>query len=62
MLSNVNMIDPLVGLQKQCIEAMQQQGAQCKANKHSSEDVEDCGFHDVASSIAGRSQIKPSGP
>jgi hypothetical protein len=25
---------------------MQQQGAQCKADKHGREDVEDCGFHD----------------
>jgi hypothetical protein len=33
------MIDPLVGLQEKRIEAMQQQGAQCKADQHGSEDV-----------------------
>jgi hypothetical protein len=33
------MIDPLVGLQKQSIERVQQQGAQCKANEHGGEDV-----------------------
>jgi hypothetical protein len=33
------MIDPLVGLQKQSIEAMQQQSAQCKADQHGGEKV-----------------------
>jgi len=33
------MIDPLVGLQKQCIEPVEQQGAQREADEHSSEKV-----------------------
>jgi hypothetical protein len=33
------MIDPLVNLQKQGIERVQQQGAQCKADEHGSEKV-----------------------
>ena len=28
------------------VKRVQQQGAQCKADQHGGEDVEDCGFHD----------------